>query len=210
MARSSPSCACWEVGHTERDFCDGQSLASAGGLWRIGVVLQTAAGVQSSTSSTSRRIAARRSFSRGSLSVTLEARRSCRVVGDSSVTPRIARTVQSTTGVSSCHNGSHETLQWRSDVPAGSGIWMPRLPAHYRPQRWRLAEHGDPLEYVESRRHSGATWRNKCSSVAELSNKVVAALDEQLEGRSSSRLSSRRRFVSQISCPHHVGGCPKR
>ena len=54
------------------------------------------------------------------------------------------------------------------------------MPAHHRPQRWRLAEHDDPLEYVESRRDSEATWRNNCSSVAELSNKVVAALDEQV------------------------------
>ena len=195
MARSSPSCAWREVG---QDFCDGQSLASAGGRWRIGVVLQTAAGVQSSaTSSTSRRVTARRSFSRGSLSVTLEARRSCRTaLGwlETRASPRGSHGLSSQLQVvSSCHNGSHATLQWRSDVSTGSGIWMPRLPAHYRPQRWRLAEHGDPLEYVESRRHSGATWRNNCSSVAELSDKAVAAGEGSFP-RSRVRI---------------MGGCPK-
>ena len=198
MARSSPSCACWEVGHTERDFCDGQSLASAGGRWRIGVVLQTAAGVQSSaTSSTSRRITARRSFSRGSLSVTLEARRSCRTaLGwlETRASPRGSHGLSSQLQVvSSCHNGSHATLQWRSDVPAGSGIWMPRLPAHYRPQDgdWQsTAIHWSTWSRVGTRELHGATTAHRWQSWA-------------------TRLSqhAKVRFPDLVSASW--GGCPK-
>ena len=65
-------------------------------------------------------------------------------------------------------------------VWVGPGARMPRLPALQKPKKkWRLASQADPWNDLKEEAGVGPTWRRNCPSVAELSEKVVAVLEDQ-------------------------------
>ena len=69
-------------------------------------------------------------------------------------------------------------------VRVGPETRMPCLPALYKQKRfWRLASQADPLNYLVEETGEEPTWRRAYASVAELSDKVVAVLEDQT-GRS--------------------------
>ena len=74
----------------------------------------------------------------------------------------------------------------RSDIPIDcrfSPVLVPGchvLPALYRPtKKWRLAEHADPLDYLEGDRDGNAAWRNDYSTIKEPADKMIEVLDDQ-------------------------------
>ena len=66
-------------------------------------------------------------------------------------------------------------------VRVGPGTRMPNLPALYRPKRkWRLPDQSAPWS-IESRQDADGAWSSNDSSVAEMSDNVVAVLEDHTE-----------------------------
>ena len=67
-------------------------------------------------------------------------------------------------------------------VRVGPGARLPRLPALYaRKKKWRLPEQADPLDYQEEKCSTERIWRRNYASVSELTDKVLAVMEDQAE-----------------------------
>ena len=67
-------------------------------------------------------------------------------------------------------------------VRVGPGARLPRLPALYaRKKKWRLPEQADPLDYQEEYCSTERIWRRNYASVSELTDKVLAVMEDQAE-----------------------------
>ena len=67
-------------------------------------------------------------------------------------------------------------------VRVGPGARLPRLPAlHARKKKWRLPEQADPLDYQEEKCSTVRIWRRNYASVSELTDKVLAVMEDQAE-----------------------------
>ena len=74
---------------------------------------------------------------------------------------------------------------------------MPGLSALYPgKKRWRLPS--DPLDYLKDLTGENSAWRENCSSVAELAEKVMDLLDDQ----------AKREPVTKLSEPEARDRCP--
>ena len=86
-------------------------------------------------------------------------------------------------------------------VRVGPGVRMPRLPALYKPKRrWKLPEQSDALDYLEAAVEGDPEWRRN-STLAELSEKVAAVLEEHAERGQVLKLSEQE---ARKKYPHLV------
>ena len=81
--------------------------------------------------------------------------------------------------------------------------WTPAgLPALHRPKRkWRLPAQPDPLDYLEEAIEGDQMWSRNCSTMASLSDKVTAVLEDQAERGQVLKLTEEE---ARKKCPHQV------
>ena len=87
-------------------------------------------------------------------------------------------------------------------VRVGPGARLPRLPALYaRKKKWRLPEQADPLDYQEEKCSTERIWRRNYASVSELTDKVLAVMEDQAERGQVLKFTERE---ARERCPNLV------
>ena len=70
--------------------------------------------------------------------------------------------------------------EYAQGVKVGPGTRMPRLPALYKPKKkWRLPSQVDPLDYLEYAPDRSGVWRRNYASLREFESQVLEVMHDQ-------------------------------
>ena len=184
------------VGNTQRELCDGQSLASPG-RWPPGSRLYPSSPLWKDVSERYRRFADYYGTEQLLVSLAMGQVKTCpflqedvealkeeiirsaldygfsleRKPGDRTDVPIDSRFLQLLHLSGDPGTGLGEYSQ---GVKVGPGTKMPRLQALYKPKRkWRLASQYDPHDYLEHATEQGIVWRQNYTSLETLETQVL-------------------------------------
>ena len=182
------------VGYTSREFCDGQSLASPG-RWPVQQRRYPGSPQWKEVSDMFMNFAER--YGDAPLLLNLAVGR----VEQCPFDPQSVRELKAATVEALKRHGlelgrkdadrTELTINYRyldlllraaEGVRVGPRARLPRLPAQYaRKKKWRLPEQADPLDYQEEKCSTERIWRRNYASVSELTDKVLAVMEDQAE-----------------------------
>ena len=191
------------VGYTQRDFCDGQSLASSG-RWPPGSRVYPSSRSWASVVDCFMRFTNHHGTEQQLVSLAMGKIDACPFPPDDvahlkeSVTVAVAgfgHEIERRSGDGSDVPIDYQFLdlllrvaedpetglgEYAQGVKVGPGTRMPRLPALFKPKkRWRLASQVDPLDYLEHAPDKEGIWRRNYSTLHAFEEQVLEVMYDQ-------------------------------
>ena len=95
--------------------------------------------------------------------------------------------------------------EYAQGVRVGPGARMPRLPAVFKPKKkWRLPSQADPLDYLEYAPDRSGVWRRNYSTLQEFESQVLEVFASQISSLHRSVLSARRNLEARCQRAYYL------